>query len=61
MPPYPNLRPALLSLVVVQIFFGSLPVIGKLAIPAFGAGGVAFFRIAGGAVVFQLLRLGGPA
>lgn len=61
MPSYPNLRPALLSLLVVQLFFGSLPVMGKLAIPAFGAGGVAFFRIAGGAVVFQLLRMGGPS
>lgn len=47
---------ALLALTFVQLLFGTLPVAAKLAIPAFGAGSVAFYRIAGAAVVFQLWR-----
>jgi drug/metabolite transporter (DMT)-like permease len=49
-------RQAWSALVIVQLLFGAFPVIGKLAIPTFGAGGVCLARIAGAAVFFQLLR-----
>lgn len=54
--------PALAALLVVQLLFGSMPVVGKLALPAFGAAGVVFFRIGGAAVAFLLARraLGAP-
>lgn len=51
-----NERLALGALLAVQLLFGMLPVMGKLAFPAFGAGGVAVFRIAGGVVVFGAIR-----
>ncbi|MDP2312467.1 MAG: DMT family transporter [Pseudomonadota bacterium] len=47
---------ALASLLVVQLLFGAMPVVGKLAIAAFGASGVAFLRMAGGMIAFQTLR-----
>jgi drug/metabolite transporter (DMT)-like permease len=48
--------PALSALLVVQLLFGAMPVVGKLAIGAFGPSGVAFLRMAGGMVAFQALR-----
>jgi drug/metabolite transporter (DMT)-like permease len=52
----PARRHALLALLVVQVLFGTLGVVGKVAIPHFGADGVAAWRIAGGALVFGVLR-----
>lgn len=52
----PARRHALLALLVVQVLFGTLGVVGKFAIPHLGADGVAAWRIAGGAVVFGVLR-----
>ncbi|MFZ5482067.1 MAG: DMT family transporter [Myxococcota bacterium] len=43
---------ALVALLVVQVLFGAMPVLGKLAIPAFGPGGVAAARMIAGAVAF---------
>ncbi len=48
--------PALGALLVVQLLFGAMPVVGKLAIASFGPSGVAFFRMAGGMLAFQALR-----
>jgi len=48
---------ALGALAVVQLLFGAMPVLGKLALPAFGAGGVVIVRIGGAAVAFTLARL----
>lgn len=53
----PSVRNALWALLGVQLLFGTLPVAGKIAMPVFGAGGIGFFRIVGGALVFQMLRL----
>ena len=52
----PPHRRALLALTAVQLLFGTLGPIGKIALPAFGATGVALGRIVGGALVFGLLR-----
>lgn len=54
--PAPDRTPALIALGVVQLLFGCMPVVGKLAIPAFGAEGVVFARIAGAAVAFGIAR-----
>ncbi len=54
--PSPKAR-ALAALTVVQLLFGTLGPIGKIALPVFGAPGVALARILGGAVVFGALRL----
>jgi drug/metabolite transporter (DMT)-like permease len=43
---------ALAALLVVQLLFGAMPVLGKLAIPAFGPGGVAMLRMLGAALTF---------
>jgi drug/metabolite transporter (DMT)-like permease len=40
--------------VVVQLLFGAMPVVGKVAVASFGATGVAFSRMAGGALAFHL-------
>ena len=42
----------MLALLAVQILFGLLPVAGKVAMSAYGAGGVACARVVGGAVAF---------
>ena len=47
---------ALAALLVVQLLFGAMPVVGKFAIAAFGPTGVAFLRMASGMIVFQSLR-----
>ncbi len=47
---------ALLALFVVQLLFGGMPVVGKLAIPTFGPEGVVFARIGGAAIAFALTR-----
>ncbi len=44
------------ALLIVQLLFGAMPVVGKLAIGSFGPMGLAFFRMAGGALAFQALR-----
>jgi drug/metabolite transporter (DMT)-like permease len=43
---------ALAALLVVQLLFGAMPVLGKLAIPAFGPGGVAMLRMLGASLTF---------
>jgi len=43
-------------LLAVQVLFGAMPVVGKVAIGAFGPTGVAFLRMASGMLVFQVLR-----
>ena len=48
---------ALGALAVVQLLFGAMPVLGKLALPAFGAGGVVIVRIGGAALAFTLARI----
>ncbi len=48
---------ALAALLVVQLLFGAMPVVGKLAIAGFGAPGVAFLRMAGGVVAFHVARV----
>lgn len=55
-PPASRTR-ALLALGLVQVLFGANPVLGKLAIPAFGPGGVVLARVAGAAVAFGVARL----
>lgn len=47
---------ALFTLLVVQLLFGTLGPVGKVAMPVFGASGIALARIAGGALVFGALR-----
>lgn len=47
---------ALAALVTVQLLFATLPVVGKLAIPALGAQGVVATRVIGGALAFHALR-----
>lgn len=49
-------RLALAALVAVQLLFGTLPVAGKLALPALGAGGVVGVRVVGAALLFHLVR-----
>lgn len=46
---------ALAALLVVQLLFGAMPVVGKFAIASFGAGGLAFFRICGAALAFRAI------
>lgn len=46
---------ALAALVLVQVLFGVWPVVGKLAIPAFGAGGLGILRIGGATVAFAAI------
>lgn len=46
---------ALAALVLVQVLFGLWPVLGKLAIPAFGAGGLGILRIGGATIAFAAL------
>jgi drug/metabolite transporter (DMT)-like permease len=46
------------ALLVVQLLFGAMPVAGKVAIGSFGPPSVAFFRMATGAALFQVLRVG---
>ncbi len=48
---------AVAALIVVQILFGALPVAAKLAIPVYGAGGVATARILSGMLAFHIVRL----
>lgn len=45
-------RAALGALLGVQLLFGTLPVVAKVAFGELGASGVAFLRMAGGAAVF---------
>lgn len=40
----------------MQLLFGTLPVVGKLAIPALGPGGVVGVRVLGAGLVFHLVR-----
>lgn len=49
---------ALAALLIVQLLFGTMPVLGKLAIPGFGPDGVVLGRIAGAALAFWLARIG---
>lgn len=53
--PPPDVNRALFALLTVQLLFGLLPVAGKVAMPVFGAGGVACWRVVGGAAVFSAL------
>lgn len=46
---------AILALVGVQLLFGVWPVVGKYAIGAFGADGLAVMRIGGAAVAFHVV------
>lgn len=55
--PSPSRTRALIALAVVQVLFGANPVLGKLAIPAFGPGGVVLVRVAGAAVAFGIARV----
>ncbi len=48
---------ALVALLVVQLLFGTMPVLGKLAIPGFGPDGVVLARIAGAALAFSAARV----
>jgi len=48
---------ALGALLVVQLLFGAMPVVGKIAIAGFGPHGLAFLRMLGGAVAFHLVRV----
>jgi drug/metabolite transporter (DMT)-like permease len=45
-----------LALFVVQLLFSAWPIFGKVALQYFPSTGVVAFRIAGGALLFQLLR-----
>lgn len=47
---------AVAALLFVQVLFGAMPVLGKLAIAGYGAGGLAMLRMGGAALFFQLLR-----
>ncbi len=47
-------RRALAALVTVQVLFGSLPVVAQLAFPAFGAWGVAAWRLGAAALAFHV-------
>lgn len=49
----PEHRRALAALVTVQVLFGSLPVVAQLAFPAFGARGVAAWRLGAAALAFH--------
>jgi len=42
---------------MVQVLFSTLPVAGKVLMPAFGPHRIAFYRISGGALCFLLLSL----
>lgn len=52
----PTSAAALGALLLVQLLFGAMPVVGKLALAGFGADGLAFLRMAGAAVAFHLVR-----
>ncbi|HKP47241.1 MAG TPA: DMT family transporter [Pyrinomonadaceae bacterium] len=44
------------ALVVVQIFFGTWPIVGKIALRSISSASLVSFRITGGALIFFLLR-----
>jgi drug/metabolite transporter (DMT)-like permease len=45
-----------LALVAVQLFFGTWPIVGKLALQVIPSTGLVAFRVAGGALAFLFLR-----